>query len=169
MRAGGATATGNPVGAKVMVQLGGRQVEGLSKGPSDRERRTVIAEAVGAFGPAWPSLCREVTLQDLELSPKLIRALKAAKNNIETIRPDPEGRRLVYGLDAFYEVFVPTEATAMSNDPQRSRQIAGYVAVGSILPRVPLRQFVLAVPFELRVRFAHDGALLGLTNRTANR
>ena len=34
-----------------------------------------------------------------------------------------------------------------------------------VLPRVPLRQFVLTVPFELRTRLAYDGALLGAVCR----
>jgi hypothetical protein len=34
-----------------------------------------------------------------------------------------------------------------------------------VLPPVPLRQFVLTVPFELRHRLAYDGALLGSVSR----
>jgi hypothetical protein len=34
-----------------------------------------------------------------------------------------------------------------------------------VLPRVPLRQFVLTFPFELRTRLAYDGALLGTASR----
>ena len=34
-----------------------------------------------------------------------------------------------------------------------------------VLPRVPLRQFVLTVPFELRTRLAYDGALCGAVCR----
>ena len=34
-----------------------------------------------------------------------------------------------------------------------------------VLPRVPLRQFVLTVPFELRTRLAYDGELLGAVSR----
>jgi len=32
-------------------------------------------------------------------------------------------------------------------------------------PRVPLRQFVVTLPFELRARLAYDGALLGAVGR----
>lgn len=34
-----------------------------------------------------------------------------------------------------------------------------------VLPSVPLRQFVLTLPFELRPRLTYDGALLGATSR----
>jgi hypothetical protein len=37
--------------------------------------------------------------------------------------------------------------------------------VDHVLPREPLRQFVLTVPFELRARLAYDGALLGAVGR----
>jgi len=37
--------------------------------------------------------------------------------------------------------------------------------VDHVLPRVPLRQFVLTLPFELRARLAFDAALLGAVNR----
>jgi hypothetical protein len=37
--------------------------------------------------------------------------------------------------------------------------------VDHVLPRAPLRQFVLTVPFELRARLAYDGALLGAVGR----
>ena len=37
--------------------------------------------------------------------------------------------------------------------------------VEHVLPRVPLRQFVLTVPFELRTRLAYDGKLLGAVSR----
>ena len=34
-----------------------------------------------------------------------------------------------------------------------------------VIPRVPLRQFVLTLPFELRTRLGYDGALLGAVSR----
>jgi len=34
-----------------------------------------------------------------------------------------------------------------------------------VLPPIPLRQFVLTLPFELRARVAFDGALLGAVGR----
>jgi hypothetical protein len=37
--------------------------------------------------------------------------------------------------------------------------------VDHVLPRVPLRQFVFTVPFELRARLAYDGKLLGAVGR----
>jgi Uma2 family endonuclease len=37
--------------------------------------------------------------------------------------------------------------------------------VDHVLPRVPLRQFVLTLPFELRARLGFDAALLGAANR----
>jgi hypothetical protein len=41
----------------------------------------------------------------------------------------------------------------------------GANLVDHVLPRVPLRQFVVTVPFELRARLAYDGALLGAVGR----
>ena len=38
--------------------------------------------------------------------------------------------------------------------------------VEHVLPDVPLRQFVLTLPFELRARVAYDGELLGAVTRT---
>jgi hypothetical protein len=37
--------------------------------------------------------------------------------------------------------------------------------VDHVLPRVPLRQFVFTVPFELRARLAYDKKLLGAVGR----
>ena len=37
--------------------------------------------------------------------------------------------------------------------------------IDHVLPRVPLRQFVLTLPFELRPRLAYDGKLLGAVGR----
>jgi len=37
--------------------------------------------------------------------------------------------------------------------------------VDHVLPMVPLRQFVITFPFELRARLAYDGKLLGAATR----
>jgi hypothetical protein len=39
--------------------------------------------------------------------------------------------------------------------------------VDHVLPIVPLRQFVITFPFELRARLAYDGKLLGAVTRIA--
>jgi hypothetical protein len=41
----------------------------------------------------------------------------------------------------------------------------GANLVDHVLPRAPLRQFVITLPFELRARLAYDGALLGAVGR----
>jgi len=51
------------------------------------------------------------------------------------------------------------------------RRIAqtGANLLDHVIPRVPLRQFVLTVPFELRPRLAYDGEVLGAVSRIAMR
>jgi len=67
-----------------------------------------------------------------------------AKNPNGMCRRSPE---VVFGR-------IPRHRHAMSGVAFRRR-----TRVGAAAPDLPLRQFVLTVPFELRARLAYDGAL----------